>query len=794
MKKLIFSFLTIASFAVSSCSSDDNGGTTTDDDSSSDDDAGQTVEEITKAGYITEDETWESENIYILEGKVIVSEDVTLTIEPGTIVKGEEGQETLASALVVDQGGKLIAEGSPSSPIIFTSVLDGIQPGETTGTLTTADTGLWGGVIVLGNAPISVNGDIETAQIEGLPADEDYGQYGGTDIADNSGSLKYISIRHGGITIGQDNEINGLTLGGVGNGTTIDHIEVIANQDDGIEWFGGSVNVTNALVWAQGDDGFDADQAWSGTLSNGVVVMSSESGSALELDGPEGSVATEGGFTLENITLIGAGTSSKYADLRDGLIADLNNVFAYGFGTDATVNISGADSATELTNDRITFSDWEIVLPEGLVMADIFAGDFTEGDENKFLDNAMAVGSGSVGADMNVFSWTLAASEDAIPAEPLGTTITKTGILTVDETWTADNIYILDGKVVVDDQVTLTIEAGTIIKGAEGQETLASALVVDQGGTLIAEGTATSPIIFTSVLDGIEQGQTTGTLTTADTGLWGGIIVLGNAPISVNGDIETAQIEGIPADESYGQYGGTDPADDSGSLKYISIRHGGITIGQDNEINGLTLGGVGTGTTIDHIEVVANQDDGIEWFGGTVNVTNALVWAQGDDGFDADQAWTGSMTNGVVIMTSESGSALELDGPEGSAATEGGYIFEDITLIGAGTSSYYADLRDGLIADLNNVLAYGFGADATVNINGADSATELANDRITFSNWEIVLPESVLLTDIIGGDLVLADASKFNDNASSIDSADDATVGADLSVFTWTFASSEEAL
>ncbi len=788
MKKFLFSLLAIASFAVSSCSSDDNGTTPTDDDPE------PTGEEITKTGLLTADETWTAENIYILDGKVVVGDGVTLTIEAGTIIKGEEGQETLASALVVDQGGTLIAEGTPSSPIIFTSVLDGIEPGETTGTLTTSDTGLWGGVIILGKAPISVNGDVETAQIEGLPANEGYGQYGGTDPADNSGSLKYISIRHGGVAIAADNEINGLTLGGVGSGTTVDHIEIVANQDDGIEWFGGSVNVTNALVWSQGDDGFDADQAWTGTLSNGVVVMSTESGSALELDGPEGSAATEGGYTMENITLIGAGTSSMYADLRDGLIANLNNIFAYDFGAEATVKINGADSATELTNDRITFSNWEIVLPEGLVMADIFAGDFTPGDESKFLDNATAVGTGSVGANIDVFGWTLAASESAIPAEPLGTTITKTGFLTVDETWTADNIYVLDGKVIVGDGVTLTIEAGTIIKGEEGQETLASALVVDQGGTLIAEGTADSPIIFTSVLDGIEQGQTTGTLTTSDTGLWGGVIVLGKAPISVNGDVETAQIEGLPADEDYGQYGGTDPADNSGSLKYISIRHGGVAIAADNEINGLTLGGVGSGTTVDHIEIVANQDDGIEWFGGSVNVTNALVWSQGDDGFDADQAWTGTLTNGVVVMSTESGSALELDGPEGSVATEGGYTMENITLIGAGTSSMYADLRDGLIANLNNVFAYGFGTDATVNINGADSATELANDRITFSNWEIVLPEGVVVADIFAGAFTPGDEAKFLDNLTSIVAPENATIGADITVFAWTLASGEGAL
>src|SRR5690606_18009609 len=166
--------------------------------------------------------------------------------------------------------------------------------------------------------PISVNGDVQTAQIEGIPATEDYGQYGGTDSADNSGSLKYISIRHGGITIGADNEINGLTLGGEGSGTSIDHIEVVANQDDGIEWFGGTVNVTNALVWSQGDDGYVDDQACGGTVGDGVVNMDGESGAAVGLDGPEGSAATEPGFTREDITVIGAGTSSKSADLRAG--------------------------------------------------------------------------------------------------------------------------------------------------------------------------------------------------------------------------------------------------------------------------------------------------------------------------------------------------------------------------------------------------------------------------------------------------------------------------------------------
>jgi len=318
-------------------------------------------------------------------------------------------------------------------------------------------------------------------------------------------------------------------------------------------------------------------------------------------------------------------------------------------------------------------------------------------------------------------------------------------------------------------------------------------LIVDQGGKLNAAGTAAKPIIFTSVLDNIQIGQKAGTnLTIADNGLWGGVIVLGKAPISVSGDVATKQIEGIPATDSFGQFGGNIPNDNSGVYKYLSIRHGGITIGADNEINGLTLGGVGSGTVVDHIEIVANQDDAIEIFGGTVNVTNILTWAQGDDALDFDEAWSGSIKNAMVIMGVGSDSAMELDGPAGSAATEAGYTIENVTLKGVGTSSKYADLRDGLIANMKNVLAYGFSADSKVKVNGTDSATELANGRITFSNWQVVLPVGVVVADLITG-ANPADVTKFTSNVTAIASPSAATVGATASVFSWTYAASKSA-
>ena len=386
-------------------------------------------------------------------------------------------------------------------------------------------------------------------------------------------------------------------------------------------------------------------------------------------------------------------------------------------------------------------------------------------------------------------------NENVIPDEDeTGEEIKKSGMLTANETWTADNIYILDGKVIVSEGITLTIQPGTIIKGGEGLESKASALVVDQGGKLMANGTAAKPIIFTSILDNIEVGQKSGTnLDIEDTGLWGGIIVLGRAPVSLSGNVQTAQIEGIPANESYGQYGGSTPNDNSGSLKYISIRHGGITIGQDNEINGLTLGGVGSGTVIDHIEIVANQDDGIEWFGGSVNSSNLVTWAHGDDGFDADQAYSGTITNGLVIQTAESGSALELDGPEGSAATEASFTMNNITINGGGANGLIADLRDGVLVKLNNVLVYNIGAGAGVKINGADAQKELVDGRIAFSKWEIVLPTGVTLGSLLTGATVGSE-TRFITNATAIAAKANATIGANTSVFSWTYAAEKGAI
>lgn len=417
MKKLFLSAIVVSALAFTSCIEDDdtpiiieettinnNGGGTGGSDGC-----------IVKAGGIAVDETWTADNCYILDRKVVVQDGVTLTIEPGTIIKGRAGTGSLSSALIVARGGKIMAEGTAAQPIIFTAEADNIGIGELAGTnLSETNAGLWGGIIILGRATSSFPGDVTELQIEGIPASDTFGLYGpGDDPAiddDDSGVLRYVSIRHGGSLLGEGNEINGLTLGAVGSGTVIDNVEVVANADDGVEFFGGTVNASNLLVWAQGDDALDIDQAYSGTITNSVVVLSSASDHALEIDGPEGTI--NGACTLDGLTLIGNGdVNSEYADYRSNAQAATNNVYAFGFGDSADVELDNDGVATNYNNGLVNFGTWEIVLPTGVTnVLDIFVNNADSVMVTGFGSTASAINEGeeTVGANTSNLSWTYA--------------------------------------------------------------------------------------------------------------------------------------------------------------------------------------------------------------------------------------------------------------------------------------------------------------------------------------------------------------------------------------------------
>lgn len=378
-------------------------------------DSGATQTEVI-SGAVTSNTTWTSDKVYELASKVVVEDGATLTIQPGTIIKGRKGQGSLATALVVARGGKLNACGTASAPIIFTSEEDNIDVGEIVGTnLDETQIGLWGGLIVLGKAPCSLEGDVNELQIEGIPADDEFGLYGGNDPNDNSGTLCYISVRHGGALIGEGNEINGITLAGVGSGTSISNIEVVGNFDDGIEWFGGTVNVNNALVWAQGDDAFDIDQAWSGTLDNFVYIAGPESDHGMEVDGPEGSLT--GRFTLTNGTM--RGLNAEYADFRDGAMGTITNTYWFGFDGSEDNELELDDDATSANYFGGMLELTGMEFNTTLTCDKLFDDKAPSGDDASFEtqmcnDNSIVTTQGSVGADTSVFGWTMAAAKGAL--------------------------------------------------------------------------------------------------------------------------------------------------------------------------------------------------------------------------------------------------------------------------------------------------------------------------------------------------------------------------------------------
>ena len=308
-------------------------------------------------------------------------------------------------------------------------------------------------------------------------------------------------------------------------------------------------------------------------------------------------------------------------------------------------------------------------------------------------------------------------------------------------TWTADNTYVLAGLVFVDEGATLTIEAGTVIKGQPGQGENASALVVARGGKIFAEGTAANPIIFTSTADDVTDPND---LPLDARGLWGGVIILGKA--SLNSSPGETPIEGIEVTETRGLYGGSDDADNSGVFRYVSIRYGGTDIGSGNEINGLTMGGVGSGTVIDHVEVANNADDGFEWFGGTVNASHLVVTTVGDDAFDYDEGWRGKGQFWFALQASDTGNrAGEHDGgtdPEDGTPYATPTIY-NVTYIGSGADGDNGDndvvlkIRDNAGGQYHNSIFTDFvgeGVDIEDLDSGEDSRSRLEAGDLLLAN------------------------------------------------------------
>jgi len=246
--------------------------------------------------------------------------------------------------------------------------------------------------------------------------------------------------------------------------------------------------------------------------------------------------------------------------------------------------------------------------------------------------------------------WTNWDPQNAVYGTP---TATLSGHITRNTTLNASTVYSISGIVYIDSNVTLTIPAGTVLRGNSAVAN--SSILVRRGGKLVANGTAQNPIVFTS-------DKAVGSRNIGD---WGGIILLGNA-VSNQG---SSNIEGL-ADAPEHKFGGSNDADNSGSLRYVRIEYGGYVFAQNREINGLTMGGVGSGTTIEYVQVSFTNDDAFEWFGGTVNAKYLVAYRNLDDDFDADFGWRGNVQFALSVKDPAIGdNSFSL--PSGSSTSEG---------------------------------------------------------------------------------------------------------------------------
>ncbi|MEW5741978.1 MAG: hypothetical protein AB1938_23890 [Myxococcota bacterium] len=281
---------------------------------------------------ITVNTTWKKDTVYTLKTLIYVTGGATLTIEPGTVIQGDR-----ASALVVARDGKLVAAGTATEPIVFTSSLPAGQRG--------GPQGDWGGLVLNGKATINVTGGENNA--EGL-ADEPRNKYGGGATPDDThdcGTLKYVRVEYAGRALSADNELNGITLNACGSATTVDFVQVHRGVDDGIELFGGKVNLKHVVITGSDDDGLDWDQGWTGKAQFVVVQQINGRGNyGIEADSnrTNNDLMPRSAPTLYNVTLVGRNPDTTPSEgpsrgmmLRQGTAGVLANVIVTSFTSNA---------------------------------------------------------------------------------------------------------------------------------------------------------------------------------------------------------------------------------------------------------------------------------------------------------------------------------------------------------------------------------------------------------------------------------------------------------------------------
>ncbi|WP_298550161.1 hypothetical protein [uncultured Algibacter sp.] len=647
MKNLFVKLLSIsmafAAFTLTSCDSEDPDPITRE--------TTEVIENLEAGilkGTLDEDYTLTASTVYNLTGQFIIDDGATLNIPAGTRILADNGGTDVYIATLM--GGTININGSAGNPVIMSSA-DG-NPGD------------WGGLTLCGKATTTAGVDA-TAEVGGFI-------YGGNDDSDSSGIIRYLQISGTGAQINSESQYNGVSFYAVGSGTLVDNLAVINGDDDGVEFFGGTVEVSNLYLENNSDDAIDWTEGWSGSVTNSYISHT-VAGFSTVFEGDK----DNGNPEFNNITAVSTvgGTALQFKKTSGGTIDGLSLV---GYDVDLDMKDGG-------TVTNVTFSD-------GYIPVAINEDPATDG--YFYSLSTTAVGN----TTLDDFPWV--SSDISFESSILQ------GAVTGDVTLDASISYVLNSSYIVQDGGKLTIPAGTRITARDGGTGVYIAIL--QGGEIDVQGTSTNPVVIASAV--------------ASPGDWGGLTICGNATTSAGVDA-VAEVGGFI-------YGGTNDTDNSGSITYLVLKGTGAQINSESQYNGVSLYAVGSETILENISVINGDDDGIEFFGGTASVTNIYLENNSDDAIDWTEGWNGSVTNAYISHTIAGFSTVF----EGDKAN-GNPTFSNITAISSvgGTALQFKKTSGGTITGLH-LTGYDVDLDmkdagdlSNVQINGADADATLVS-------------------------------------------------------------------
>ncbi len=689
MKKQIFSLMImLATFAfVVSCGDDDPVQTASCSDGIQNGDetgvdcGGSACQPCTSSdltGEITTEVTLDASVTYKLTGAYVVQNGGILRIPAGTKIEATGGT---SSYIAVAQGGKIFVDGNKDNPVVMTSGNSSPAPKN------------WGGLVVCGKAPTNV-GSTATSEVAGLA-------YGGSDVNDNSGSIRYLRIEYTGATFNSSKEFNGLSLFGVGAGTTVEYVQSFEGGDDGIEFFGGTVNGKYLVATNSGDDSIDFADGWAGTGEYWYISGSAKAGIEGSNNGENGDAAPVTNATLKNITVVGPVTEAALFFKEGGGKFTIDNFYISGTNLGVKVKSSDAQAGTRIENGDLVMTNVQFADNT----ADFELTDYTGANQNFIVQGVTSgAGNGAAAPDWTA-GWTRGLSNSGVTKENLA------GEVTGDVTLNAAIEYQLTSAFVVKEGGKLTIPAGTTIKATGGTSAY---IAVAQGGQIFVEGTATEPVVMTS-----------GSASPAPKD-WGGLVLCGKAPTNV-GSVATSEVAGLT-------YGGTDVNDNSGSIKYLRVEYTGATFNSSKEFNGLSLFGVGAGTTVEYVQSFEGGDDGIEFFGGTVNGKYLVATNSGDDSIDFADGWAGTGEYWYISGSAKAGIEGSNNGDNGDAMPVTNATLKNITVVGTVTEGALFFKEGGGTFTVDNFFISGVNLGVKVKSTDTEAGVRIENGDLVMTN------------------------------------------------------------